>query len=70
MIDKSIRNKRDKLREDSVGLREICLDIHKPLKAKEMLKKQDKIYKKWEFYDKLIKSIERENYEMQDQKSR
>jgi len=68
MLDKSVRDKRDKLRIKSARLRELILDT-KYLKGIEIIMKQDEIYKQWKFYDNLIKSIEREEEnEMQDQK--
>lgn len=70
MLDKSVRVKREELRNKSVLLKGIALD-EKNDKTDEIRYKQDEIYKKWDFYDNLIKSIEKvENYEMQDKKNR
>lgn len=69
MLDKSIRDKRDKLRVTSIGLRETSHNADY-LKSIEIRDKQDEVYMKWQFYDNLIKNIERGNYEVQDQKNR
>jgi hypothetical protein len=69
MLDKSVRTKKEELRKKWSALREIALD-EKHDNAMKIRYKQDEIYNKWNFYDNLIKSIERENYEMQDQKNR
>ena len=69
MLDISIRNKREELRKKSVGLREIAIDETAD-NSIEIRDKQDEIYNRWKFYDKVIKSVERVNYEMQDQKNK
>lgn len=70
MLDISVRAKREELRQKSVGLRETCLDINDFIKAQEIIMQQDEIYKQWDFYNNIIKNIERVNYEMQDKKNR
>jgi hypothetical protein len=69
MLDRSVRNKRDELRKKSSKLRELTIDTEY-LKGKEIIMKQDEIYKRWSFYNNLIKSMERVNYEMQDKKNK
>jgi len=60
MIDKSIRNKREELRKKSLSLSELVID-EKSDNSMGIRYKRDEIYKKWEFYDKLIKNIEKLN---------
>jgi hypothetical protein len=58
MIKREIRDKRNKLREESIRLRENA-PLVKFNKTQSMRKEQNEIYKKWEFYDKLIKAYEK-----------
>lgn len=67
MLDKSVRVKREELRKKSVLLKGMSFD-EKNDKTDEIRYKQNEIYKQWEFYNNIIKSIERVEYEMQDQK--
>ena len=62
MLDKSVRDKRDELRERASKLRELIFDTNYS-KGQEIIMQQDEIYRKWKFYDNLIKSIERVEYE-------
>lgn len=60
----NIRIKRNELLKESKILKDMSFavenkDIQKQFaKSKEINNKQDEIYKKWEFYDKFIKSME------------
>ena len=56
MLDISIRNKREKLRLESIRLRELI--IEQDDFNYDLYLKQDEIYKKWLFYDKFIKVME------------
>ena len=58
MIKREIRDKRNKLRGESIRLRENA-PLVKFNKTQSMRKEQNEIYKKWEFYDKLIKAYEK-----------
>ena len=70
MLDKSVRVKREELRKKSVSLKGMALD-EKSDKIDEIRYKQHELYEKWDFYNNLIKSIERmEGNEMQDKKNR
>lgn len=58
MLDKSVYTKRDELCNKSKSLRNLSLD--EKLNFNEFLKireNQSKIYKKWLFYDKLTKEL-------------
>ena len=61
MIDKSIRHKRKELREKSLSLQGLYLESDNSSKFKELRKNQDETYKKWQFYDNLIKCMEKLN---------
>ena len=61
MIDKSIRHKRKELREKSLSLQALYLESENSSKFIELRKNQDEIYKKWQFYDNLIKHMEKLN---------
>lgn len=60
----NIRIKRNELLKESKILKDMSFavenkDIQKQFaKSKEINIKQDEVYKKWEFYDKFIKSME------------
>lgn len=60
----NIRIKRNELLKESKILKDMSFavenkDIQKQFaKSKEINNKQDEVYKKWEFYDKFIKSME------------
>lgn len=70
MLDKSVRTKKEELRKKWGALREIALD-EKFDNSMEIRCRQEEVFKKWEFYNNLIKSIERvKNNEMQDKKNR
>lgn len=69
MLDKSIRIKREELKNKSILLQGMALD-EKNDNSMDIRYKQSEIYKKWLFYNNLIKSIEREYYEMQNKKNR
>lgn len=56
MIDRSIRDKRDKLRKESTRLSELY--IEQDDFNLEIYEEQDRTYKKWLFYDKFIKAME------------
>lgn len=56
MIDRSIRDKREKLRQESTRLSELY--IKQDDFNFELYEEQDKTYKKWLFYDKFIKAME------------
>ena len=56
MIDRSIRDKREKLRQESTRLR--ALYIEQDDFNFELYEEQDRTYKKWLFYDKFIKAME------------
>lgn len=68
MLDKSVRDKRDDLRIRGVRLRELVLDTTDYSKTMELITKQNEIYRRWKYYNKLIKSIEREEYETNRQR--
>ena len=57
MIDRSIRDKREKLRLESIRLSELYIEQDEF--NFELYKEQDKTYKKWMFYDKFIKAMEK-----------
>lgn len=57
-MKKNIRIERENLCKKSMQLRALALD-EDYLTALEMRKKQDKIYAKWNFYDKFIKASEK-----------
>lgn len=55
-----IRQKRNALRKDSMSLRSSCLSINNNYeKQQKILEKQDEMYKKFVFYDNLIKTMEK-----------
>lgn len=56
MIDRSIRDKREKLRQESTRLSELY--IKQDDFNFKLYEEQDKTYKKWLFYDKFIKAME------------
>lgn len=56
MIDRSIRDKREKLRKESTRLSELY--IEQDDFNFELYEEQDRTYKKWLFYDKFIKAME------------
>ena len=58
MLDKSVRVKREELKNKSVFLSSIALD-EKSDNHKEIRRKQDEIYSKWLFYDNFIKNMEK-----------
>lgn len=56
-MKREIRDKRDKLRKSSMRLRELTLDCDLEMEETlQLRKKQDEQYKKYEFYDNLIKA--------------
>lgn len=59
MIDKSIRNKREKLRKKSTALQELYLDSNNFSSFNELIKNQNETYKQWQFYDNFIKAMEK-----------
>ena len=59
MIDRSIRDKREKLRQESTRLSELY--IEQDYFDFELYEEQDRTYKKWLFYDKFIKAMENLN---------
>ena len=61
MIDRSIRDKREKLRQESTRLSELY--IEQDDFNFELYEEQDRTYKKWLFYDKFIKAMENLNNE-------
>ena len=56
MIDRSIRDKREKLRQESIRLSELFMEQEDF--DSELYEEQEIIYKKWLFYDKFIKVME------------
>lgn len=56
MIDRSIRDKREKLRLESIRLSELFMEQDDF--NFELYEEQDRTYKKWLFYDKFIKAME------------
>lgn len=60
MIKKEVRIERERLRRESFKLRNIFImnDFDKGIVVRN---KQNEIYKKWLFYDKLIKVLSNEN---------
>ena len=61
MIDKSVRDERFKLMRESKKLQDIKFDEKvSPEKAKKIVENQDKKYKKYKFYDNLIKEFEKQ----------
>ena len=56
MIDRSIRDRREKLRKESTRLSELY--IEQDDFNFELYEEQDRTYKKWLFYDKFIKVME------------
>lgn len=69
MLDKSVREKREELRKNWAMLKALALD-EKNDNTMSIRNKQKEVFNKWDFYDNVIKRVERKNYEMQDQKSR
>lgn len=59
-MNKSIRNKRNELKNISIELRRLNKET-KGNKSSELRYKQTEVYNKWEFYDKFIKATERVN---------
>lgn len=59
MLDRSIRDKRNTLRITSTNLRRVAMDSDKTIIYTDLRNKQDDVYNKWQFYDNLIKNIER-----------
>lgn len=57
MIDRSIRDKREKLRQESIRLSELFMEQDDF--NFELYEEQDRTYKKWKFYDNLIKNMEK-----------
>lgn len=57
MIDRSIRDRREKLRQESIRLSELFMEQDDF--NFELYEEQDEIYKKWKFYDNLIKNIDK-----------
>ena len=56
-MKREVRDKRNKLRKSSMKLRELTLDCGFGIeKTLQLRKKQDEQYKKYEFYDNLIKA--------------
>lgn len=71
MLNITVRKKREELRKKSSSLQDLFYEIDNPKQNKKVRKNQDELYKKWDFYDKLIKNMEKvENHEVQDQKNR
>lgn len=56
MLDKSIRAKRENLRLESIRLSELLMEQNDF--DYNIYQEQDRIYKKWLFYDKFIKAME------------
>lgn len=56
MIDRSIRDRREKLRLESIRLSELFMEQDDF--NLEIYEEQDRTYKKWLFYDKFIKAME------------
>jgi hypothetical protein len=54
-MNREILDKKDKLYRKSVALRSLALDC-KSVKAKEILEKQDDVYKRWKFYSNILKA--------------
>ena len=59
MIDKSIRTKREELKNKSTTLQSLYLDIENYSNYNELRKNQNETYKKWQFYDNFIKAMEK-----------
>lgn len=59
-MNKDIRKKRYELLIKSKNLRELST-MQKYEKRKKLRDKQDEIYKKYKFYDNIIKSMEKNN---------
>ena len=59
-VKRSIREKRFKLLNESKLLQEALFDTE-PDKMKEAKKKQDDVYKKWLFYNNIIKANDKVN---------
>ena len=53
-----IRKKRNELRIKGVNWSKLAFDVHKD-KAIMIRKEQNETYKRWQFYDKLIKAVEK-----------
>lgn len=55
---KEILKKKDELYYKSSNIKSICFDKETNRNnIDDLRKKQDELYKKWQFYDKLIKTI-------------
>lgn len=57
---REIREKRHKLYQDSVRLRD-CSNEGKGEHTFKIREKQDEVYKKWKFYDEIIKANDKIN---------
>lgn len=56
-MKREIRDKRHNLQRQWGGLRELALDANRKDGTK-LRKEEDKVYKKWLFYDNIIKKLE------------
>lgn len=52
----SIYKKREKLYQESILLRDEAGKTDNYLKSADMRKKQDELYKRWKFYNNIIKA--------------
>lgn len=60
-MTRELRDKRTKLLKISKGLAETLKDVEDYNKVIVLRDLQDKAYRKWLFYDKLIKAMENDN---------
>lgn len=60
-MKREVREKRNKLLINSKGLAESLLDCNEKEKVIVLQEQQDRAYKKWKFYDKVIKAMEKDN---------
>lgn len=59
MINKETRQKRSELCRESFRIRKAMSEDVSYEKMMELKRKQNEIYKKWDFYDKFIKADEK-----------
>lgn len=60
-MKRSVRDSRHKLYKSSVGLKDIANKCEDLKKSTIIRSEQDKVYKKWLFYNNIIKEIEKKN---------
>lgn len=57
-MKREVREKRNKFKKDWIALKTFAIDKTNK-NAYKTRKQEDKIYKKWKFYDEMIKRLEK-----------